>query len=449
MSPTEFCVRKLGIVPYMWQCEAMEAVAMERPSSIVAANGSGKTAVLVAPLILWFLNEYPRGQVIFTSGSWMQIEKQLWGAVKRFSRLFPTWRFMADELRTPEGGYAYGFSTDNPGRAEGHHPKVSSDVDPVFLIIDEAKTVPNGIFEAFDRCTRRFELWVSSPGAPRGQFYESHRAKTGLYFTRKVTSAECPHIPQERIDRDREKYGEDHPWFRSKHLAEFTEDNDLLCLSPLTLTNALANQPNKQEAGQIVAFCDFAAGRDENVLALRRGNHARIIKAWQERDTMQAVRQFVQMFKEEKLTPGQIWGDADGLGTVMIDAMAEAGWRINRFHGGQTARKSDEYANLIGEVWQEGCLQIASGKIHLGNLDATTFDQLTGRKSEWTATGKLRVEDKDKMRSRGLKSPDRADALLGCIACGSAMSGAIGIDSTAVASKSPFASKSIKRFNAI
>jgi hypothetical protein len=168
MSPTEFCVKVLGVIPYFWQCESMESVAMEQPTSVVAANGSGKTARLVAPLILWFLHEYPQGQCVFTSGSWMQIEKQLMPAIKVFRSKFPHWEFMASEIRTPEGGVAFGFSTDNAGRAEGHHPKISGEVDPVFLIIDEAKTVPDAIFEAFDRCTRRFELWVSSTGSPRG-----------------------------------------------------------------------------------------------------------------------------------------------------------------------------------------------------------------------------------------------------------------------------------------
>ncbi len=33
-------------------------------------------------------------------------------------------------------------------------------------------------------------------------------------------------------------------------------------------------------------------------------------------------------------------------------------------------------------------------------------------------SGKLGVEPKDRMKARGLASPDRADAVLGCIACG-------------------------------
>ena len=449
MSPTEFCIKKLGLVPYMWQIEAMESVALGQPTSVVAANGSGKTARLIAPLILWFLDQHPRGQCIFTSGSWMQIEKQLWGAVKTHRARFPKWRFMAEELRTPEGGYAFGFSTDDEGRAEGHHPKISPEVDPVFLIIDEAKTVPNGIFEAFDRCTRKYELWTSSPGAPRGQFYDSHHKNQALYWTRKVPSIECPHIPAAKRDQDRIKYGVDHPLFRSKHLAEFTADDELMVLSPSDLKRALESQPEADATGEIVAFCDFAAGRDENCLAVRRGNRARIVKSWTERDTVQGARQFVKLFESEGLKPGQIWGDADGLGTVMIDQLSEMGWHINRFYGGQAAKEKDEYANLIGEVWQSAALLIKRGEVSLGDLDPVTFEQITTRKSEWALNGKLRIEDKEKMRKNGLKSPDRADALLACIALGAHHSGALTGKGKIVTRPSAFSSRPVTNFNAL
>jgi hypothetical protein len=427
MSPGVFAMSILGLTPYRWQLEAMEAVGMGLPCSIVAANGSGKTAALVAPLVLWFLYTHPKGQVVFTSGSFRQIQKQLWPAIKRFRRKFPNWTFMSEEIRTPEGGFATGFSANNAGTAEGWHPKREDETDVVFIIIDEAKTVPNGIFEAFDRCTRVCELWVSSPGAPRGQFYDSFHKNQSLYWTRKVPSSECPHIPAERRERDLIKYGIDHPLYRSKHLAEFTEDSDRLIITAAQLANI--SQPLECEDGETVAFCDFAAGRDENCLALRRGNKVRIIKSWVEKDTVQAVREFIYQFNLHGLNPGQIWGDADGVGKVMIHALAEAGWSINKFHGGRPAKESNDFISLIAETWHVGCREILAGRVNLGTLDPITFAQLTSRQWEWGDKSKLRIEDKEKMRANGINSPDRADALLGCIMCGGRLSGAISADS--------------------
>lgn len=436
MGPLEFSLRVLGLRPYGWQAEAMEAVGKGLPCSVVAANGSGKTANLVAPLILWFLWRYPKGQVVFTSGSFRQIKKQLWPAIKRFRRKFPTWEFMAEELRTPEGGFAIGFSADDAGTAEGWHAKEDDGSDPVFIIIDEAKTVPDAIFEAFDRCTRICELWVSSPGTPRGQFFDSFHKNRSLYWTRRIPSTECPHIPAERRKRDLIKYGAKHPLYRSKHLAEFTEDSDRLILTGEALTAVI--QPVVCEDGEVVAFCDFAAGRDENVLAVRRGNKARVAKAWVEKDTVQAVREFIRQFDDNALRAHQIWGDADGLGKAMIDALAEAGWRINKFYGGQAAVESDDFVSLIAETWHVGCREILAGRVNVGTLDPTTFTQLTTRQWEWGDKSKLRIEDKEKMRAHGLSSPDRADALLGCIMCGSRMSGAMTAGDVVAAGKNDF-----------
>lgn len=430
LSPSEFAWFQLGEKSlYDWQIECLEAIGLQEhgglPAAIAAANGSGKTAKVVACGILWFLSRFPRGQVVVTSGSFRQVEKQLWPSLRVHRRKFASWDFLQTEVKTPEGGFALGFSTDDPGRAEGWHPKVSKNDDPVFIIVDEAKTVPDGVFEAFDRCTRLFQLWVSSPGKPWGQFYDAFHAQRRHFWTRKVRSDECPHIDPVKRARDLEKYGEDHPLFRSMHLAEFTEDEERLILSPDRLTKAIDGQPKPDESGEVVAFLDFAAGRDENALAIRRGNKARIVKAWAEKDTMQAAREFVHLLRTECVQPWQAWGDADGLGTVMIDAMAELGFRINRFHGGAPSSEAEEYANMIGEVWHVGCREIERGRINIGTLDAETYKQLSTRKTEWTEKGKLRVESKDKMRSEGRRSPDRADALLGCIVCGSRITGAV------------------------
>jgi len=158
---------------------------------------------------------------------------------------------------------------------------------------------------------------------------------------------------------------------------------------------------------------------------VRRGNTVRIIKAWTEKDTMQACREFAYLLKEQQVKPGQAWGDADGLGTVMIDALSELGVHINRFHGGAAASDPAEYENLIGEVWHVGAREIERGRVNVGVLDPATFKQLTTRRSEWSEKGRLRVESKDSMAKQGIRSPDRADALLGAICCGARMSGSV------------------------
>lgn len=443
LGPFAFGV--LGLEPYDWQIQAYRYINDHPRISVVAANGSGKTAAIIGPTILWWLANFPKGRVPITSGSWRQVLLQLWPSMEKFrgNPAFAGWTWNQAEIRTPEGGWASGFSTDSPGRAEGYH---ATEESPVLYVLDEAKTIPDGIKQAVDRCTCSRILAASSPGSPFGWFYRTQFEEADHWKRVKVTSAQCAHIDPAKRERDLAIYGENHPIFKSMHLAEFAEDVDRLLISPERLRIAIEEQPQKFE-GNMVAFCDFAAGRDENVLAVRNGNSARIVKAWKEKDTMQAVRQFIKEFEREKLKPSMIWGDADGLGTVMIDAMSEQGWRINRFHGGARSREPNEYANLIGEVWHVGCREIERGRVNLGDLDVETFKQLTNRKTEWNETGKLRVQSKETMRISGLKSPDRADALLGCIVCGPEMNGAITGQAITRTAKSNFATPKIAAFN--
>jgi hypothetical protein len=445
LGPFAFGV--LGLRPYDWQVRAFKGINNHQRTSLVAANGSGKTAAVIAPAILWWLTMFPKGRVPVTSGSWRQVLLQLWPAMEKYRGhpLFQGWTWNQAEIRTPQGGWASGFSTDNPGRAEGYH---ATDDSPVLYVLDEAKTIPDGIKAAVDRCTANRVLAASSPGAPMGWFYRSQHEEADYWFRVKARSDECPHIDPEKRQRDLEVYGEKHPIFRSMHLAEFAEDVDRLILSSDALRDAIDNPPDPH-GETVVAFCDFAAGRDENVLAVRRGNSAKIVKAWAEKDTMQGVRQFIRLFESEELKASQIWGDADGLGTVMIDALTEHGWRINRFHGGARSREPNEYANLIGEVWHIGCREISRGRMILGDLDPVTFKQLTSRKTEWSENGKLRAESKDTMRASGLKSPDRADALLGCIVCGPAMQGMMTGEDPVRSRRSEFSSPRRSGFNAM
>ena len=51
--------------------------------------------------------------------------------------------------------------------------------------------------------------------------------------------------------------------------------------------------------------------------------------------------------------------------------------------------------------------------------DPTLISQLTTRKIFYDLKGRTRLEPKDDLRARGVKSPDRADAVAGAFALGS------------------------------
>src|ERR1700674_2157798 len=109
LKPSDFAVaaRLSTNNLYEWQNQTMDAVAAGYQTALCAPNGSGKSSTVVTFLILWFLHEYPRGRVVVTSGSWTQLENQIFNSLKNFAGhpFFQGWKFLDSHVETPAGGF--------------------------------------------------------------------------------------------------------------------------------------------------------------------------------------------------------------------------------------------------------------------------------------------------------------------------------------------------------
>jgi hypothetical protein len=407
ISPARFAVAMLGLRNlYPWQILALEAFGQGLATVLLAANGSGKTRLVIAPIVLWLLTYFPNCIVPLTSGSWTQLEQQLWPAIESYRPLYPQWDWRSMQLSTPTGGRAFTFSTLEPGRAEGYH---GTDDAPCAYIIDEAKSVPDGIYHASRRCTCQYRLVSSSAGGPKGFFYDLNHRLRSRHWVKRVTYEDCPHLAAKYAE-DSEIYEPDDPILRAMHFSEFGTQADYTPIVNPTLLKRLFELPPGKLTNSRTAFCDFAAGGNENVLALRDGNRVDLIRCWRELDTIQTVRQFIAEFQRLRLVPSEIFGDEGGLGHVICDALTEAGWQINRVNNGEAASDPEHYANIGSEMWFTAARKIERRTVILPN-DAVFFRQATTRKAEYDSKQRMRAEDKRNMK----ESPDRADAVFGAL----------------------------------
>lgn len=408
-----------------WQKRVLDAI--DRPGARVSlrtANGSGKTSMVVTAAILWHMAVFPRSTVISTAGVDRQVRAQLYPNLRRFAHLLKGWTFNEGSLtiEAPNGSRYIGFTTDNPGRAEGWHGHnvealnqlAQAQTGPLMIIIDEAKSIPKAIFEAFDRCTYQRLLYTSSPGPSDGDFHES-QTRPGSPFERFVVPASlCPHADHAKNAEIIAKRGLDHPLVRSAIFAEFQSNAQDFVFTAEDIERCQYQPPKHDPTQGRRAFCDFAAGGDENVLALREGNRVRIVAAWRETNTMAACGDFIRHFRTLELSADEIWGDADGLGTPMLDRLAELGWPIHRERNGAEPDDGEAYSNRGAETWFDAAERIKKREVIL-DIDEETKAQLCGRKRKPNPNGKLTLESKQEMRRRGISSPDRADALCGAL----------------------------------
>ena len=421
-KPSAFAANVLGINLYDWQRRVLRDLEQrDCRVALRAANGSGKTSTVIASILIWHALVFPRSIAVTTAGVFRQVESQLWPSLRNhIAKLGGAWEVTSGEIRylhaNGNTSRIIGYSATDPGRAEGWHAE-DHEYHPLLMVVDEAKTVADPLFEAISRCQPTRLLIASSPGGSSGAFYRAFTKEAAMWQKHAVTAFDCPHITQTQIDEVIQRYGEKHPLTRSMIYGEFVDiGSESLIINLNQLQNCLTSPPDFKP-GTRVAGVDFAAGGDCNVLCIKDGNKVLPMIAWRERDTMSAVGRFIVEFKKAGLEASNIYADASGLGMPMCDALAEAGWEVNRVNFGATAFDTDAYTNRSAEMWFGMAKKIEDAEVILPDDEDLTA-QLTCRRTITNSKGKLGVESKDSMRARGLASPDRADALALCLGGG-------------------------------
>jgi phage terminase large subunit len=428
-KPAAFAANVLGINLYDWQRKVLRDLEQrDCRVALRAANGSGKTSTVIAAILIWHALVFPRSIAVTTAGVFRQVESQLWPSLRNhIAKLGGAWEVTSGEIRylhaNGNTSRIIGYSATDPGRAEGWHAE-DHEYHPLLMVVDEAKTVADPLFEAISRCQPTRLLIASSPGGTSGAFYRAFTKEANMWSKHAVTAFDCPHITQNQIDEVIQRYGEKHPLTRSMIYGEFVDIGLESLVINLTQLQNCHNTPPRFRPGVRIAGVDFAAGGDQNVICISDGNKILPMIAWREKDTMAAVGRFIVEFKKAGLEANNIYADASGMGMVMCDALAESGWVVNRVNFGATAYDNNAYTNRSAEMWYGMAKKIEDAEIILPEDEDLTA-QLTCRRTITNSKGKLGVESKDSMRARGIASPDRADALALCLS-----SSNIGLDLT-------------------
>lgn len=433
-----------------WQKKLLDAVDVhDSRVSARTPNGAGKTNVIIPTITLAHLSIFPNSRVVITSGGQRQVKDQIFPALKAHEPKFRDWQFQDMRITAPNGSVCIGFSTDEGGKFEGWHgnkeelyalseakrkeleeqmrAKVSAALaeelaewlrlppnqkGPLLIIVDEAKSVRQEIFDAIERCTFQRLLLCSSCGPAEGEFHASHHGKASTYVTFHVTAGDCPHADHKKNVTLIEQRGVDDPLVQSKTFGNFMTKPGDTVISRADVDMLMASPPELRE-GERKFMCDFAAGGAENVFGERNGNRIGLRNCWRERDTMKACGQFILHFRSAGLTQEESWmihGDNSGLGKPMMHRLAELGWHLTPVENGTPANEKGHYVNLSAEAWWEAGKAIQKQRFILPK-DEVLAAQLSTRKPTFKGD-KLGLESKEEMAERGVESPDRADVVV-------------------------------------
>lgn len=172
----------------------------------------------------------------------------------------------------------------------------------------------------------------------------------------------------------------------------------------------MAIERNLEEESPCEFGVDIArSGRDENVVACRRGPVVRILHTSAFVNTMQTVGEVALSIDKEN--PETVRVDTVGVGAGVYDRLQEQKYPMEEFVAGAEAKDKERYLNLRTEAHWLFRERLEAGNVDLPD-DSQLIAQLSGIQYKIRSDKKIQVESKEEMKKRGLKSPDKADAVI-------------------------------------
>ncbi|RJG26696.1 DEAD/DEAH box helicase family protein [Paenibacillus thiaminolyticus] len=431
-DPVAFAEDMLGFDPDDWQRAAMADVAVHPRVSIRSGQGVGKTA-FEAALIIWFLCCRPNPKVVCTAPTRQQLHDVLWAEVAKWlersmvKNLLKWTKTKVYMVGHEQRWFATARTATKPENMQGFHE------DYMLFIVDEASGVKDEIMEAILGTLSGDEnklVMCGNPTRTSGTFYDSHHKDRGDYRAHKVSSRDSRRTNKKNIEMLERKYGRDSDVVRVRVDGDFPRAEPDTFI-PLELAEAAAmrevylqedGELDIPEAAPLEIGVDVARfGDDETVIVPRIGLMVPFIRTYTKKDTMETAGWVINLAKELMLKYGRprctVKIDDDGVGGGVTDRVREVvreeGLYIDVIdcHNGGKADDPDHYDNWGTEAWARVRDLLQAGDIQIPN-DEDLIAQLSTRKYTVTSKGKIILESKKDMKKRGLRSPDRADALV-------------------------------------
>lgn len=429
-DPILFAKEVLKFTPEPYQKEMLMDLADFPKVSVKSGQGIGKTAS-EAVAALWFLSCFPFARVVATAPTAQQLNDVLWAELNK-------WISKSDILKTilhwtktyvyvdgyERRWFAVAKTASQPENMQGFHE------DNMLFIVDEASGVEDEIMEAVLGTlsgNNNKLLMCGNPTRISGTFYDSHTRDRALYKCHTVSSLDSKRTNKENIEMFKRKYGEQSNVYRVRVLGEFpAQEDDVFIPLPL-IERSVMTEVEAEKINHVSVGVDVARyGDDETVISTNVGGAIKIPVVRHGQSLMTTVGDIVIVYKkliaENPTYKGVITINIDdtGLGGGVTDRLEEVKTEqmlrrmeivpVNFGMKPPQDGSEEHYEDISTYMWATIKTLMENKEISIEN-DEELVAQLSVRKYSITSNGKIVLESKKTMKARGIKSPDRADAV--------------------------------------
>jgi hypothetical protein len=394
--------------------------------AVSSGRGIGKSA-LVSWLILWMLTTRIGSSVIVSANSENQLRTVTWGELTKWATMAINshwWEPSATKLtpaqwitdlveRDLKKGTRYWaaegklWSEENPDSYAGVHNH-----DGMMVIFDEASGIPDGIWSVAagfftEKILDRYWFAFSNPRRNTGYFFETFHGKRDFWKGQIIDARTVEGTDQSIYNQIIAEYGEDSIQARVEVYGEFPAAGEDQFISPVVVDDAMKRKPYKDATAPVVLGVDPArGGMDSTVIVARQGRDIISIKRYKGEDTMSVVGHVIDAIEEFKPVLTVI--DEGGLGYGILDRLTEQRYKVRGVNFGWKAKNPVMWGNKRAEMWGAMRDWLKTASIP---LDRILKNDLIGPMKKPNSAGTIYLEGKKEMKSRGLASPDAADAI--------------------------------------
>lgn len=429
--------RRRSVAPY--QLESLQSLADNHRFALRGPRGLGKTTT-ASLAVLWFAltREYLERdwKILTTAGVLRHLTRALWPEIHKWAPRVRGGLYVPPvvdkQLLTAslqmKHGQAYGAVAKNPDLIEGAH------ADEILILIDEAKSVPEPIWDALEGALTgeegQYALALSTPGQPAGRFYEIHQGKHEDWAHRAVTHDEAiaaGRISRKWFDARAKSWGATSALFKQQALGDFAADDENAIVPLSWVETAFERWHAWKEAGRPPVEgrrsygVDVAtAGADKTVIATRVGRHITRFEYMGSGTTTETVARVQGLIPDADKALRPIVVDVIGVGTGVADRLDELAYPVQRYVGSASTTQTDEsgefgFSNVRSAAYwhlrellspdNANPIMLPPRQELIADLTTPTWRVITG------SPPRIAIETKEDLVKRLGRSPDFGDAV--------------------------------------
>lgn len=423
--------------PDVWQLDVMNEIGEQvrergfngidpvKPirNATSSGHGIGKSA-LTSWIILWIMSTRMYAKGVVTANTSDQLRTKTWGELgKWLNRSILTRWFEYNNGRGSMALYhknwpeswrvdAQTCREENSESFAGLHSASSTP----FYIFDEASAVPDKIWEVAEGGLTDGEpmfFVFGNPTRNTGAFAQCFKRMNHVWNCRQIDSRKAKMTNKPLIEEWARDWGEDSDFFRVRVRGVFPRASDMQFIPGDSVYDAQHRVARYIGDDALVCGVDVARGGGDNCyIQFRRGKDAKSEKVYKipaekSRDSMRVVAMLGRIFEDHQ--PDAIFVDETGLGGPIVDRLIQLGWPVTGINFGSKALDDKHYTNRVTEMWARMRAWIINGGAINSHPQLET--ELTDREYQHDSKDRLMMEPKDKLKARGLASPDWGDAL--------------------------------------